>query len=128
MPSARGAVSRRQQVPNKETHIEGNTYKETHIVKYHPKSLKLAKLLYELIKQDNPAWYVKPNWDNWAEDIDKLNRIDNRTFEQIEWMINWCQQDPFWKQNILSPAKLRKQFNQLVIKAKGKQKKVAVIK
>ena len=98
------------------------------VILYSPKSLKLAKLLYQLIKNENPAWYIKPNWDTWSEDIDKINRLDNRTFEQIEWMINWCQQDPFWKQNILSPAKLRKQFNNLIIKAKGKQKKVAIIK
>ena len=127
-PSATGAVSRRQQVPNKETHIEPYTYKETHI-NYSPISLKLAKLLYKLIKDNNPSWYVKPNWDNWAEDIDKINRLDNRTFEQIKWMIEWSQEDEFWSQNILSPTKLRKQFNQMVVKAKqnNKSKKWTII-
>jgi len=97
------------------------------IVKNSPEALKLAKLLYKLIKENNPAWYVKPNWNKWSEDIDKINRLDNRTYKQIEWMIRWCQQDPFWSQNILSPSKLRQKFNQLVVKSKGSQKKVAVI-
>ncbi|KRM94839.1 hypothetical protein FC24_GL002156 [Loigolactobacillus rennini DSM 20253] len=31
-------------------------------------------------------------------------------------MIDWCQADPFWLTNILSPAKLRKQYDRLKIK------------
>lgn len=96
------------------THIKDNTYS---------KNLELAKLLYKLIKKQNPAWYIKPNWDNWVSDIDKIHRVDKRTYEQIEWMIEWVQQDDFWKGNILSPSKLRKQFNNLVIKAKGQMDK-----
>ena len=95
------------------------------IINYSQKSLELSKLLYKLIKKNNPSWYVKPNLDKWAEDMDKINRLDKdpitgakRTFEQIEWMIEWSQKDDFWSQNILSPAKLRKQFNQMVVKAK----------
>lgn len=110
--------------------IESNLTKsnliESKVIK--PEALKLAKLLYQLIKDNNPSWYIKPNWEKWAEDIDKLMRLDNRNYEQIEWMIRWTQQDDFWSQNILSPAKLRKQFNNLVVKAKGKQKKVLEIK
>ena len=98
------------------------------VISYTPKDLELSKLLYELIKENNPAWYVKPNWDTWADDIRKLREIDNRTYEQIEFMIKWCQQDDFWKQNILSPTKLRKQFNNLVVKAKqSKNKGVTII-
>lgn len=85
-------------------------------------SQKLACLLYELIKKENPAWYVEPNFDQWAHDIEAIHRLDGRTYEQIEWMIRWTQQDDFWKKNILSPAKLRKQFNNLVVRAKSKVK------
>lgn len=89
------------------------------ILKYKTESLKLAKLLYELIKEQNPAWHVKPNWDRWAKDMDDINRIDKYTFEQIEFMIRWCQKDSFWRANILSPAKLRKQFSNLIPKIKA---------
>lgn len=44
---------------------------------------------------------------------------DNRTEEQIKYSIDWCQQDSFWKANILSPSKLRKQYDQLVVKIKS---------
>lgn len=83
---------------------------------------RLAKLLYDLIKKENPEWYVKPNWDTWANDIRKIKEIDNRTYEQIEWMIRFVQDDNFWRKNILSPAKLREQFNRLVVEAKSRHK------
>ena len=97
------------------------------IINYSEESLKLAKLLYKLINDNNPAWYVNPNFDKWAEDIDKIIRLDGRTAEQVEWMIEWCQKDDFWSQNILSPIKLRKQFNQMVVKAKKSKGGITII-
>ena len=88
--------------------------------RYSPEDLKSAELLYQLIKEKNPAWYVKPNWDKWAEDIRKIREIDGRTTQQIDFVINWSQNDKFWHKNILSPEKLRKQFNTLVVQAKAK--------
>lgn len=89
-------------------------------VRYGEVDLENAKFLYELIKGNNPAWYVDPNWDQWAEDMRKIREIDNRTPEQIKFIIQWSQQDSFWHKNILSPEKLRKQFNTLVVQAKAK--------
>ena len=45
--------------------------------------------------------------------------VEERGVEEVERVIDWCQSDSFWRSNILSPAKLRKQFTQLVIKAKA---------
>jgi len=97
-------------------HKETLDNKDIHIYKYNNKDKKLAELLYNLIKERNPAWYNKPDWDKWSEDIRKIREIDNRTPEQIEFVIRWCQNDEFWCKNILSPSKLRKQFNNLVVK------------
>ena len=44
---------------------------------------------------------------------------DKRTPQQINNMIDWCQADDFWKQNILSTAKLRKQYDTMRPKAKA---------
>ena len=96
-------------------------------VKYSKVDEDLAKILFGLIKENNPAWYVKPNWDQWAEDIRKIREIDSRTEEQIKFIIEWAQNDNFWKGNILSPSKLRKQFNTLVVQAKAKGKKGMVV-
>ena len=89
-------------------------------VKFSSEDLVSAKLLYNLIKENNPAWYVEPNWNQWEEDMRKIRELDKRTKEQIEYIIKWAQNDKFWKTNILSPSKLRKQFNTLVVQAKSK--------
>jgi len=80
------------------------------------KTKELAKLLYELILK-NDKGYPKPNWDVWYKDMDKINRIDKRSFDLIEKVIRWVRNDDFWMKNVFSPSKLRKQFGMLVVKA-----------
>lgn len=53
----------------------------------------------------------------WLSDMDKLNRIDEKTFEQIEAAIRWSQNDSFWSSNIHSPAALRKQYEKMRLQA-----------
>jgi hypothetical protein len=77
--------------------------------------LRLATLLWDLIQQRKPD-YKKPNIDDWAKDIGLMIRRDSRKPDQIAAVIRWCQSDSFWQNNILSPSKLRKQFDQLVLK------------
>lgn len=79
---------------------------------------RLAKLLYDLILENDPK-AKKPKLQNWAYDIDKLHRLDGRSFKEIETVIRWCQKDDFWLANILSAGKLRSQFQQLILKMKG---------
>lgn len=79
--------------------------------------MKLAELLYERILQNNPS-HKKPNLEKWANDIRLMRERDGRTVEQIEYLINWTQNHSFWHTNILSPAKLRKQFDKLVLQVK----------
>lgn len=53
----------------------------------------------------------------WLADMDKLNRIDEKTFQQIEAAIKWSQNDSFWSSNIHSPAALRKQYDKMRLQA-----------
>ena len=46
----------------------------------------------------------------WAKHIDLMIRKDNCTPDQIADVIEWCQEDDFWRDNIMSTPKLRKQF------------------
>ena len=64
--------------------------------------------------------------DKWLSDMERLNRIDERSWEQITRAIEWCQADDFWRGNIMSPAKLRNQYDQLRLAAQrgNKQSKV----
>lgn len=50
-------------------------------------------------------------------DMDKLLRIDKRDAAEVRAVINWCQENSFWRSNILSAAKLRKQYDTLRLQA-----------
>lgn len=80
---------------------------------------KLSTLLYGLILKRR-ANFKKPNLDNWGKEISKMIRIDKRDIVEIEKVINWCQSDSFWQNNILSADKFRKQYDQLALKMEDK--------
>lgn len=88
---------------------------------------QLALRLFKNIRRNNPE-FKEPNLQKWSDDFRLMMERDKRTEKQIMYLIDWCQQDSFWKGNILSPSKLRKQFDQLIIKVKsekqGKKKSV----
>ncbi len=77
--------------------------------------LRLVDLLFTCITENNPGHKV-PNRQVWAKSIDLMLRRDKRDSGKVEKVIRWCQQDAFWKSNILSTAKLRRQFDQLFMK------------
>jgi len=82
---------------------------------------KLAELLYQsIVKNDDK--FKKPDLSKWADHIDKIIRIDKRTVKEIEEVIRFASTNDFWKSNILSTAKLRKQFPTLVIQMKRGEK------
>jgi hypothetical protein len=53
----------------------------------------------------------------WRDSARLLLDRDKRTEAQVEWIIDWCQGDEFWRSNILSMPKLRDKFDQLVVKS-----------
>jgi len=81
---------------------------------------KLSSHLWKKIKERNPD-HKEPNLQLWAKHIDLMIRIDKKDPEKIKQIINWCQADSFWYANILSTQKLRKQFDQLVLKSIAKK-------
>jgi hypothetical protein len=90
----------------------------------------LSGILLSFINSRNGN-FKKPNIQNWAADIDKMIRIDKRVPCGIMNIICWSQADAFWQNNILSAAKLRKQYDQLKMRMlsisnlpKGKQKQL----
>ncbi|MBE0534770.1 MAG: helix-turn-helix domain-containing protein [Phycisphaerae bacterium] len=101
---------------NRSTRVEHTHPSSTH---YPPitssEAVKLAELLLALIIERKPD-FRKPNMKTWAAEVDRMIRLDKRTGERIEAVIMWSQADNFWRDNILSTAKLRKQFDQLELK------------
>lgn len=78
---------------------------------------QLAIFFYQQIKKNNPN-HKEPNFQTWSDDIRKMIELDNRTEEQVKYLMRWVQEDDFEMANVLSPSKLRKRFDQLVIKVK----------
>lgn len=81
---------------------------------YSPDSwpMKLSSLLLECILIRKPD-LRKPNLQIWAKEVDLMIRVDGRDPDRIKEVIEWCQADDFWQDNILSTKKLREQFDKL---------------
>jgi len=85
--------------------------------------MRLAKYLFAYILQNNPK-AKEPNFNKWASQFDLILRVDGRSSDDTKAVISWCQKDEFWKVNILSPDKLRKQFDQLFVKMSSTSKEI----
>lgn len=77
----------------------------------------LAAKLKELILHNNPKAKVPNDLQKWAQEIDRMIRIDKRTPEEIKAVIEFSQNDSFWSANILSAKALRKQFDRLFMQS-----------
>jgi len=77
--------------------------------------VRLTEFLLQKILSRNPK-FKNPNIQSWAKQVDYMIRMDKRTPEEIRTVIEWSQNDPFWKSNILSTSKLREKFDQLTEK------------
>ena len=56
------------------------------------------------------------NLQTWADDFRKLIELDQVDKKQVLDVMNWVVKDPFWRQQVLSGAKFRKQYLKLVLK------------
>jgi len=80
----------------------------------------LALYLLEKIRQNNPK-AKQPNLQSWCSDVDKIIRIDGYTEHEIKRVIDYSQEDKFWKANILSAGKLRDKIGTLTVQAGTKE-------
>ena len=73
---------------------------------------RLAHLLYDLHRQSDPHFTTsQKHIEQWAKDIEKLSRIDKRSYEDIEKVIRWVKTEGnFWCPNIISGSKLREKY------------------
>lgn len=76
----------------------------------------LANELLSYIRR-NDSKFKTPNLQTWADDFRKLVELDNRPVMEVKKVIKWTQKDSFWRGNILSPRKLRKQYSKLLIQS-----------
>jgi hypothetical protein len=76
---------------------------------------RLSLYLYNHMLKNNPE-AKKPNFQSWCKHIDYMIRLDNRSVDNIKKVIEFSQNDSFWKSNILSTSKLRDKYDQLYVK------------
>jgi hypothetical protein len=95
-------------------------------VKFNKDSMpyKAAAYLRKLILENNKREPVPNNnpkdLEDWSVELDRLNRLGpvgaknkGYTWKEIGKIMNWCQDDTFWKKNIKSASKFRKQITKL---------------
>lgn len=107
----------------KEGRKEGRKERDD-VVDINPKNeqfLPLAQLLADLIERNDSRFFKKRDKaktvQKWSNDIRLLVEADGYPATEVEPVIRWCQDDSFWKSNILSGGKLREQFPRLRMQA-----------
>jgi DNA-binding transcriptional ArsR family regulator len=79
---------------------------------------KICRHLADRI-EDNGS--KRPNiTKKWRDEARRLIDLDHRTVDQIIRAIDWCQNDTFWKANVLSMPTLREQYDRLRLAAQGR--------
>ncbi len=77
----------------------------------------LAKFLEKCIAKNSPKFpQNEPQRQRWAKDFDLMIRRDKIDADDIAKVIDWCQNDNFWRSNILSGKKVREKYQQLVLR------------
>lgn len=83
-----------------------------------------SKLLLNLILENNENFKKPDKIESWANDFRLMRERDNRTNEQIKYLIEWSQKHSFWHMQILSTKALRRNFDKMVAQLKYEKNKV----
>jgi len=75
---------------------------------------KCARWLYGALLSTMPKAKA-PNISAWAKEVRLMRERDGRTHREICELFQWAHSNTFWRSNILSPAKLREQWDRLAI-------------
>lgn len=87
---------------------------------YRPETMELTNHLIFWMKRNNDNAKIPSSLNKWNDEMDKLERIDKYDYMKIRSAIDWCQQDSFWKSNILSVPKLREKMGTIVMQMQRK--------
>ena len=87
--------------------------------KYSDDDYKLAEWMDARVKKITKSDKVT-NLKAWANTIRIMTEVDGRTHKEITDMFDWCNRDQFWFRNIMSPDKLRAQWDKLTLQRDSK--------
>ena len=74
---------------------------------------EMSMYLWECIHTYHPN-NKPPNLDKWAKEVDKIFRLDKRSWEDIKKVFDFAIEHSFWVTVILSPHALRKSFEKIL--------------
>lgn len=86
-------------------------------------ALFLANEIHQRLPKSKPQ--VEATLQKWADQMDKLHRIDGYEWETIAEVLVFSQRHKFWGTVILSAGKFRKQFTQLMAQMEGVKQNVS---
>jgi len=94
------------------------TIKEHHVGDESPPRDDIERICNHLADRIEANGSKRPTiTKRWRDAARLMLDKDGRTEEQIHRAIDWCQDDEFWRANILSLPKLRDKFDQLRLQA-----------
>ena len=88
-----------------------------------PPSEAVGSLVYfflSKIRERNPN-HKEPNMKKWCAEMDKLLRIDKRDPEEVRRVIEWASTAKWYSTAVLSPEKLRKDYDDMFIKIRAEE-------
>ena len=91
-----------------------------------------SKLRFDEADFDTAGWMLgkirvllpngkDPNLESWANTIRLMREQDNHTAAEIRAVFGWANADSFWQSNVLSPDKLRKQYDRLALQSQTRR-------
>lgn len=121
---AKGGKRKHKLASEADTEKDTDTDIEKDINSLPAEAVRMADLIIEHVRSLNPkakniTSKLKHTRLAWATDVERLNRLDSKAWDEIEAVFLWASADSFWRTNILSASKLRTQFDTLVIKKDG---------
>lgn len=114
IPLDKGLITLQEKEKDKEKEKEKDKEKEPSI-----EAVNCASLLFTLHRDNIDQKYdvSDARVKKWAVDIERINRLDGRSWQEIEGVIRWVKRPgEFWAPNIMSGSKLREKFPQVVAK------------
>lgn len=112
---------RTESIRNPNPNLNQNLKPNKELKEYRPETIDLTRHLIFWMQRNNPNAKIPANLDKWNDEMDKLERLDNYDYMKIRSAIDWCQQDSFWKSNILSVSKLRDKIGTIIMQMQRKQ-------
>ncbi|WP_419689132.1 helix-turn-helix domain-containing protein [Burkholderia theae] len=71
-----------------------------------------ARWMLNKLRDDDPG-FLAPNLEQWEADVAAMIRDDGRSFDAMARLVGYAMRDKFWKRVITSPARLRKNWEEL---------------